>query len=68
MRFITDHCAIRLMERGGISAAKVERLLKGRKLPDGEFPVPGMLGTVIIRGGRMITFLAPEMSVIKSAR
>ena len=67
MRSITNHAAIRLMERGGISAAKVERLLKGRKLPDGEFPVPGF-GTAVIKGGRIITFLAPGMSVIRKGR
>ena len=64
---ITNHAAFRLMERGGISAAKVERMLKGRKLPDGEFPVPG-LGTIIIKGGNMITFLTPEMTVVRSRK
>ena len=61
---ITKHGAQRLMERGGINVSALRRLLGNRQLPDGQFSVPD-LGTVIIKGGKIVTLLAPEMTVVR---
>lgn len=67
MPHITYHGAKRLAQRAGVDAAKLERLIGTRTLPDGKFIVPSM-GTVIIKGGRIITMLDDEMVTTHTQR
>jgi hypothetical protein len=64
MRHVTEHGAVRLAQRAGVNAAKLEAMIGNRRLPDGEYEVPGV-GTAIVQDGMLRTFLDEGTAVVR---